>query len=84
MRLKAFTLNETEKFLDDEGVHLKRKQLIELYMAFGGVAKYLTGIPSGRSSTQIINELCFSPTGALFSEFSRLYESLFSQQKNIC
>ena len=77
MRLEAFTLNETEKFLDDQGVKLKRKQLVELYMAFGGVAKYLTSVPTGKSSAQIINELCFSPTGALFSEFPRLYKSLF-------
>jgi uncharacterized protein len=81
IRLQPFTLTETEKFLMEEGVHLKRKQLIEVYMALGGVAKYLINVPPGKSSTQIINELCFSPSGFLFS---KLYESLFdSSDKHI-
>lgn len=77
IRLQPFTLKETEKFLSDQSVHLKRKQLIEIYMAIGGVAQYLTNVPSGRSASQVINELCFSPQGFLFSEFPKLFESLF-------
>jgi hypothetical protein len=50
-------------------------------MALGGVAKYLVNIPAGKSSTQIINELCFSPQGFLFSEFTDLYESLFDESE---
>jgi hypothetical protein len=84
IRLEAFSLTETEKFLMGLGIHLKRKQLVELYMAVGGVAKYLTQIPAGKSPAQIINELCFSPSGALFSEFTKLYASLFeSPDKHI-
>lgn len=82
LRLEAFTLSETESFLADQGIRLKRKQLIELYMAFGGVAKYLVHLPTGQSPSQIINESCFSPHGALFSEFTRLYESLFDSSKS--
>ncbi len=77
IKLESFTLSEMEKFLSEEGIHIKRKQLIELYMAFGGVAKYLTHISAGKSSAQIINDLCFTPNGFLFSEFPKLYESLF-------
>lgn len=84
MPLQAFTLSETEKFLISQDVRLKRKQIVEVYMALGGVAKYLTNIPAGKSSDQIINELCFSSTGLLFSEFSKLYASLFnSAEKHI-
>lgn len=79
IRLQPFTLSETEHFLTNEGVHIKRKQLIELYMALGGVAKYIINVPSGKSSTQIINELCFTPNGFLFSEFLELYPSLFEK-----
>lgn len=77
IRLEAFNLLETEHFLHELGSHLKRKQLIELYMALGGVAKYLTQVLIGKSAAQIINELCFSPSGSLFSEFPKLYASLF-------
>jgi len=77
IQLEAFTLLETEKYLAAQGLEFKRKQLVELYMAFGGVAKYLTGLPKGKSATQIINEYCFSSSGYLFSEFTKLYESLF-------
>lgn len=82
IRLEAFTLTETEHFLNQSGIHLKRQQLVELYMALGGVAKYLTYVPQGKSSSQIVNELCFSPTGPLFSEFSKLYTSLFESPEN--
>lgn len=77
IRLEPFTLRETENYLAEQGIKYKRKQLVELYMAFGGVAKYLTSLPMGKSVVQIINEYCFTPSGYLFSEFSKLYESLF-------
>ncbi|HEX4839418.1 MAG TPA: ATP-binding protein [Rhabdochlamydiaceae bacterium] len=84
IRLEAFNLSETEYFLMESGIHLKRKQLIELYMVFGGIAKYLTYVPPGKSPGQIINELCFSSSGPLFSEFTQLYSSLFdSAEKHI-
>lgn len=84
LRMQPFSLRETEQFLADQGVRLKRKHLIELYMAFGGVAKYLIHLPIGQSPSQIINEYCFSVNGSLFSEFIKLYESLFdSAEKHL-
>ncbi|MCF7852093.1 MAG: ATP-binding protein [Simkaniaceae bacterium] len=77
IRLEPFTLSEVENYLTHQHIQIKRKQLIELYMVFGGVAKYLTGLPTGKSVVQIINEYCFKPSGYLFSEFKKLYESLF-------
>jgi hypothetical protein len=77
IQLEPFTLPETESYLAAQSLEFKRKQLTELYMAFGGVAKYLTSLPRGKSIAQIINEYCFSSSGYLFSEFTKLYESLF-------
>jgi len=82
LRMEPFTLGETERFLQAKKVKLARKQLIELYMAVGGVAKYLTAISPGKSSDQIINELCFSSKGMLFAEFTKLYESLFDSSEH--
>ncbi len=77
--LKPFKLDETELFLQSRHVHLDRKQLVELYMAIGGVAKYLTFVRPGMSASQTIDRLCFTTQGALYSEFDELYSSLFGK-----
>ena len=75
IRLLPFNLSEVEKFLLQRGVVLDRKQLIDIYMAIGGVAKYLMHVEKGKSSLQVISQLCFN--GPLFREFDELYSSLF-------
>jgi predicted AAA+ superfamily ATPase len=79
IRLLPFTLEETEEFLQGKNIDLDRKQLIELYMCLGGVAKYLSYVERGKSVAQTIGELCFSYNAPLISEFHKLYRSLFSQ-----
>ncbi|MFM8454833.1 MAG: AAA family ATPase [Gammaproteobacteria bacterium] len=79
IHLKPFTLGETELYLNSKGIYLDRKQIIELYLAFGGVAKYLSNVSKGKSSAQIISETCFSMEGALPLEFQKLYDSLFDK-----
>jgi len=75
IRLLPFNLKETELFLSHRGIVLERKQLIDIYMAIGGVAKYLSYIEKGQSSLQAIHQICFE--GPLFKEFDELYASLF-------
>jgi hypothetical protein len=77
MRLLPFTLSETEEYLKSRHIELERKQIIDIYMALGGVPKYLSFIARGKSAAQIINDLCFSPNGGLYDEFDNLYKSLF-------
>lgn len=81
IRLNPFTLHEVEEYLTAYQINLNRKQLVELYMMIGGVAKYLTFIPRGRSTAQIIDELCFSTHGPLLTEFNDLYQSLFDNSE---
>jgi hypothetical protein len=47
-------------------------------MALGGIPHYLNEIKAGKSATQNINDICFSKTGLLRDEFSRLYAALFA------
>lgn len=82
IHLKPFTLRETETYLKAKNINLDRKQIIELYLAFGGVAKYLANVSKGKSSAQIIADTCFSPNGALLLEFPKLYDSLFDKPEH--
>lgn len=75
--LKPFTLFETEAFLQHNKITLNRYQIVQLYMAIGGVPHYLEKVKNGKSTAQIIDNLCFSETGALKNEFSKLYPALF-------
>jgi hypothetical protein len=77
MRLDPFTLEEVEDLLITKGIKLDRKQVINLYMAIGGIPKYLNFVRPGMSTAQILNELCFQPQGFLFQEFPKLFRSLF-------
>jgi len=77
IRLLPFTLQETELFLKARNITLDRYQIIQLYMAFGGIPHYLKEIRRGQSTGQLINELCFHTSGLLYGEFENLYRSLF-------
>lgn len=77
IQLLPFTLAEAEEFLVHRGVELTRTQIVELYMVIGGVPHYLKMVEPGHSTAQIIYKICFSTTGALRDEFSKLFASLF-------
>lgn len=82
MRLLPFTLSETEKYLQYHHIALDRKQIVDIYMAMGGVPKYLSYVKRGVSAAQAINEICFSLHGGLFQEFDTLYKSLFDNYEH--
>jgi hypothetical protein len=77
MPLMPFSLRETEECLVHKGIKFNRRQIVELYMAIGGIPHYLNGIQPGLSVAQNLNRLCFQKDGFLFSEFSNLFASLF-------
>lgn len=77
MRLLPFTLGESRAFLRSRGVDLTDYQVIELFMALGGVPHYLKMAEPGWSAAQIIDRTCFHPHGELRTEFENLYASLF-------
>lgn len=81
MRLEPFTLGETREFLVNNGVKLNDKQIIELYMAMGGVPFYLDHVRSGQSAAQAIDDICFAKDGLLRDEFDQLYASLYEHHE---
>ncbi len=84
VNLMPFTLKQTKQYLDALGVHLEQKQIIDLYMALGGVAYYLNLVSKGKSSSQVISDLFFANQAPLLSEFRNLFDSLYNNpQKHI-
>lgn len=81
LHLKPFSLKETEAFLKEQKIHLKQKQILDLYTVLGGVPLYWTFVRKGRSAHQVIEELCFQGDGPLVKEFDRLFSSLFEDPK---
>lgn len=83
---KAFQLMLNKKdamnwgaFLIQRGVRLDRYQLLQIYMALGGIPHYLKEVEGGKTAAQNIEQICFSPNGLLTDEFQQLYPALFEQ-----
>lgn len=77
IHLKPFTLAETEVYFKARGIRLNRYQIVQLYMALGGVPHYLKEVKKGKSAVQNIDQILFSEASFLKNEFSRLYPALF-------
>lgn len=78
MKLEPFTLYECEELLKSKNSLLDRYQIIQLYMALGGIPFYWDEVERGKSAMQNIENICFSETGLLRTEFTNLFRSLFS------
>ncbi|HEV2482247.1 MAG TPA: ATP-binding protein [Puia sp.] len=82
MRLMPFTLAETEVYLKSKGSNLDRYQVLQLYMALGGIPQYLNTVQKGDSAPQVIERTCFKKNGLLNGEFDNIYNSLFETADN--
>lgn len=75
--LEPFTLAETKLYLKSKGIDLSEQQVLDIYMIFGGIPYYLDQMNKSKSIAQNVNDICFRKNGLLFSEFPRLFRSLF-------
>ena len=82
IKLKPFTLKETELFLMDRFIKMSRYDILQLYMVTGGVPFYLDRIRKGESLAQFINRVCFMDNGFLIDEYAELLKSLFDNAQN--
>jgi len=81
IRLIPFTLKETESYLQNRNIQLDRFQILQLYMALGGVPHYLKEVKKGESAVQTIDNVCFTNEGILVDEFQSLFRSLFKNHE---
>ena len=81
IHLQPFDLYETRQFLDKKKIKYPLFQLVELYLATGGVPQYLDLLKSGLSVAQNIDQLMFQDAAPLRQEYDRLFEALFDHSK---
>lgn len=80
--LMPFTLSETKEFLEAKNIEISNYQIIQIYLAIGGIPHYLEQIEKGKSAAQNIQSICFSKDGVLRNEFKNLYSALFDNAGN--
>lgn len=74
IHLQPLSLQEIKSFFPERSP----REIIDIYMTFGGIPKYLLEINPELSYQQNLNEYAFSQTGYFFQEFQRLFISHFS------
>lgn len=75
--LKPFTLAECASYAAYKRLGFDRGQILECYMAFGGVAYYWSLLEEGLSAAQNFDRLFFGESAELRMEFENVFRSLF-------
>jgi len=81
LKLDPFTLKETELLLIKNECVYERYQIVQLYMALGGIPYYLDAVDSSLSAMQNIQNLFFSKSAILAMEYDKLFASLFKKSE---
>ena len=82
LKIEPFTLKECELLLKSKKITLDKYQILQIYMALGGIPFYWENIEKGKSATQNINSICFETNGLLRTEFTNIFKSLFNKAEN--
>ncbi len=83
IKLSPFALNECELFYKSRGLRMSRYDIAQANMILGGVPYYMNYLQRGKSLAQNIDELFFTRNARLKNEFTRLFESVFSNPEQI-
>lgn len=75
--LKPFSLAECEMYSESENLAFTRYQIMELYMALGGIPYYWSFLQKGMSVAQNLDHLFFSRNAPLSEEYDHLIGALF-------
>ncbi len=78
LRLMPFTLYESKLYLQSKGIDWLDYDILQLYMAFGGIPYYMSFLNEKLTVTQNIDRLCFAEGGLMIKEFEEALMSLFT------
>lgn len=77
IRLFPFNLAETKAYFEKKHFNFNAYQIIQLYMALGGIPHYLKEVEGGWSAAQNIDRIFFGRNTTMREEFNLLYAALF-------
>ena len=77
--LEPFSLRECQEFCEKRKLGYTERQILEAYMALGGIPYYWNFLKRGQSVAQNFDRMFFSERGELTQEFNALYASLFKR-----
>ena len=79
-RLGPLFLPECVQFWGKRGERISTAEKLRLLAVTGGVPRYLEEINPARTAEQNIADLCFNPSGMLFSEFDSIFHDIFTRK----
>ena len=75
--MKPFTLCETMQYFKSQLFNFTKYEVVQLYLAMGGIPHYLKEVKGNKSAPQNVDDICFAPQGLLRDEFRLMFSSLF-------
>jgi predicted AAA+ superfamily ATPase len=82
INLHPFTLAESKLFLESQEVKWDHYQVIQFYMAVGGIPIYLQEAKKNETVTQTIDRIFFTKDSFMRTEYNNLYAALFNNYQN--
>lgn len=76
--VEPFTLKECREFFHEGGYAMDEYDIVQAYMAFGGIPYYLDQFRRGMSVPQNFDALLYGSQAPLRDEFDRLFSSQFT------
>lgn len=77
INLRPFTLSECEKYSSSLNLGFTKRNVMETYMAIGGIPYYWSFMKKGQSVAQNFDHMFFDEDGEMTREYDALYASLF-------
>ena len=81
VNLQPFCLRECKQYCESKNLGYKDRQILEAYMALGGIPYYWSFLKKGQSVAQNFDRMFFQMEGELSQEFDALYASLFKKPR---
>ena len=81
VHLQPFCLRECKQYCESKNLGYKDRQILEAYMALGGIPYYWSFLKNGQSVAQNFDRMFFQMGGELSQEFDALYASLFKKPR---
>lgn len=80
LQLGELSLSDCDAFFNSEGITISAYEKLKLLSVTGGIPKYLEEIKLNLSADENIKQLCFIPSGLLFSDYDYIFSALLQKE----